>query len=114
VFACILDYQDKTHNLYLAHVLLKATLDHNLNFSKGFIFRSKKILAPLQVDIFDKYGFLNKDTSDETVANTKSHDEALKKFQNTVRYLGNSSKSITEKADLCQRLAVGDAMMGDD
>ena len=39
--------------------LKQALFDHNFNFSKGFIIRSRKILMPLQRDVLEKCGFLN-------------------------------------------------------
>lgn len=49
-------------------------------------------------------------------ANNKAHFDAVRKFQHTVRYLGQSNEQIGEKAQECQRLAVGilyeDSMSG--
>ena len=32
-------------------------MDYNFVFNKGYIIRSKQILAPLQKDLFEKYGY---------------------------------------------------------
>lgn len=104
------------YSFFLSDMALQATLDHEVKFSKGFIIRSKKILAPLQQDIFVRYGYLKPEDvkEDVSIANTKAHDEALRKFQHTVRYLANSNKEISEKAELCQRLAFGDIILESD
>jgi len=93
--------------------LKQATFDHNFNFSKGFIIRSRKILMPLQRDVLEKYGFLNfndiNSPSDEDY--TDAHYNALKKLSHTVRYLGEKNIDIKRKASTCETLAKGDCMM---
>mmetsp|Transcript_1547 Transcript_1547/g.3004 ORF Transcript_1547/g.3004 Transcript_1547/m.3004 type:complete len:656 (+) Transcript_1547:65-2032(+) len=48
---------------------------------------------------------------EKSIANTKAHDESLKKMQHTVRYLASKNKEITKKMELCQKLAIGDVIM---
>lgn len=102
-----------SHNVIFQSVFCQATLDHEMKFSKGFIIRSKKILAPIQKDVFIKYGFMTMEDEDAPVANTKTHDKALQEFQKTVRYMANTNKVIADKADSCQQLAFGEVMMAD-
>ena len=63
--------------------LKQALFDHDFNFSKGFIIRSRKLLMPLQRDVLEKCGFLNFNdinfpSSDEDY--TDAHYKALKKL----------------------------------
>jgi len=88
--------------------LRKASLDHELKFTKGYILRSKKILGPLQRNIFEQYGFWDRLQGED---DAKAHGRALMKMQHSIRYLAKDNEDIQKKVDLVQRLAIGDMIM---
>lgn len=80
-----------------------ATMDHEYSFSKGFIFRSRKVLEPVQKDVLEKYGFLK--ASDDY--NSDVHHKALMESVKTIRYLGTKNPLIAQKAEQAKDLAYG-------
>ena len=86
----------------------QASLDHELKFTKGYILRSKKILGPLQRNIFEQYGFWDRLQGED---DAKAHGRALMKMQHSIRYLAKDNEDIQKKVDLVQRLAIGDMIM---